>query len=222
MRDHPEHKTPIRILIVDDHEIVRRGLRAVVDIEPDMALVGEAADGNEAIAMARALRPDIILLDLVMPRKDGLAAICEIKQDNPEARILVLTSFAENDRIVAAIRAGALGYVLKDSLTQELLDAIRTVHRGKPSLDPTLAFQLVHDLDRPSSVNPIQESLSEREVDVLKLLAEGLSNRGIADKLTVSERTIAVHVSKILNKLHLANRTQAVLYALRHRLVSLD
>jgi NarL family two-component system response regulator LiaR len=213
----------IRILIADDHAIVREGLRALIDTEPGMELVGEAADGVEAVLKARSLQPDVILLDLVMPGKDGIEAIAEIKRENPEARILVLTSFAEDEKVFPAIQAGALGYLLKDSSPQELLKAIREVDRGESSLHPTIARKLIRELNRPpENLPPTEEPLTEREVEVLSLVARGLSNQEIADRLVVSERTVRTHVSNILGKLHLANRTQAALYAVREGLASPD
>jgi NarL family two-component system response regulator LiaR len=205
----------ISVLIADDHAIVREGLRALIDTEPGMELVGEARDGVEAVQLARSLKPDVLLLDLLMPRKDGLAAIEEIKQHDPEARILVLTSFAEDEKVFPAIKAGALGYLLKDTSPRDLLQAIRDVYHGESSLHPTIARKLIGELHRPSGPPPSGEELTEREVEVLSLVAQGLSNQEIADRLVVSERTVRKHVSNILGKLHLANRTQAALYALR-------
>jgi NarL family two-component system response regulator LiaR len=205
----------IRVLIADDHAIVREGLRALIETEPGMVLVGEASDGVEAARLARALKPDVILLDLVMPRQDGLAAIVEIKQDQPQARILVLTSFADDDKVFPAIKAGALGYLLKDTTPRALLQAIRDVYQGESSLHPTIARKLIGELHHPASPPPTGEALTEREVQVLGLVAQGLSNQEIADRLVVSERTVRKHVSNILGKLHLANRTQATLYAIR-------
>jgi NarL family two-component system response regulator LiaR len=212
----------IRILIADDHAVVREGLRALIDTERGMELVGEAADGVEAVLEVRSLQPDVILMDLVMPRKDGIGAIGEIKRENPEARILVLTSFAEDEKVFPAIQAGALGYLLKDSSPQELLQAIREVYRGESSLHPTIARKLVREISQPSDLPATEEPLTEREVEVLSLVARGLSNQEIADRLVVSERTVRTHVSNILGKLHLANRTQAALYAVREGLASLD
>jgi len=212
----------IRILIADDHAIVREGLRTLIASEPGMELVGEAADGIEAVSLARSLEPDVILMDLVMPRKDGLEAISEIKQQNPEICILVLTSFAEEDKVFPAIRAGALGYLLKDSSPQQLLQAIYDVHRGESSLHPTVALKLVREISQPSDLPPAEHPLTEREVDVLELVAQGLSNQEIADQLVISEWTVRTHVRNILGKLHLANRTQAALYALREGLAELD
>ncbi|MBI3967108.1 MAG: response regulator transcription factor [Chloroflexi bacterium] len=212
----------IRVLIADDHAIVREGLRALLATEPGMELVAEAPDGVEAVQQALALRPDVILLDLVMPRKDGLQAIDEILLANPLAQILVLTSFAEDDKLFPAIKAGALGYLLKDSSPQELLLAIRNVARGESSLHPAIARKVLRELHGPANLPPAVEPLSERELEVLNLIARGLSNQELADKLAISERTARTHVSTILRKLHLANRTQAALYALRSGFASLD
>ena len=212
---------PIRILIADDHAVVREGLRALIEAKPDMELVGEAEDGVEAVLLARSLKPDVILLDLLMPRMDGIEAIAEIKKENPNARILILTSFAGDDKVFPAIKAGALGYLLKDSPSQALIQAIREVHRGESSLHPTIARKLIRELNRPSPAAPVENLLTEREVAVLKLIAGGLSNQEIAERLVISERTVSSHVSNILEKLHLANRTQAALYALREGLASL-
>jgi two-component system, NarL family, response regulator LiaR len=212
----------IRVLVVDDHAIVREGLRWLMATEPGIDLVGEAADGIEAVLRARELRPDVILMDLVMPRKDGIAAIAEIKQEQPDARILVLTSFAEDDQVFPAIKAGALGYLLKDTSPQALLRAIRDVYAGTPSMHPVVARKLIQELQRPPHLPPTAEPLTEREMDVLRLVARGLSNDEIAANLVISERTARTHVSNILSKLHLANRTQAALYALREGLARLD
>lgn len=211
----------IRILIADDHAIVREGLRALIAGRPDMELVGEAKDGEEAVTLAHTLQPDVILIDLMMPRKSGLEAIQEIRKENPRARILVLTSFADDDQVLSAIRSGALGYLLKDSMPQELIEAIRGVYRGESSLPPALAHKLVLKLGSSHSAEPCGNALTEREIEVLKLMAQGLSNKAIADKLHLGEGTVRFHVSNILSKLHLENRTQAVLYALREGLASL-
>ena len=212
----------IRILIADDHAVVREGLRTLIGSEPDLRLVGEATDGEEAVQQAQALRPDVILMDLLMPRKDGLEAIAEITEENPEARILVLTSFADDDKVFPAIKAGALGYVLKDSLPDQLLQAIHDVAQGVSSLHPTIALKLIREINQPSDLPPVVDPLTKREVDVLKLVAQGLSNQQIAERLIISEWTVRKHVHNILDKLHLANRTQAALYALREGLASLD
>ena len=212
----------IHILITDDHAIVRKGLRTLVESEPGMDVVGEAADGVEAVLKARSLNPDVILMDMMMPRMDGLEAIGEIMRENPEARILVITSFAEDDKIFPAIKAGALGYLLKDSTPEQLIQAIYAVYNGESSLHPSIALKVIRELNRPSELPPTEEPLTTREVEVLKLVARGLTNQEIAEILVISERTVGNHIGNILNKLHLANRTQAALYALREGLVDLE
>jgi len=212
----------IRVFIADDHAVVREGLHALIGTEPGIEVVGEAADGKETVAGVRTHQPDVILLDLVMPCKSGIEAISEITQDNPKARILVLTSFADDDKVFAAIKAGALGYLLKDSSPQELLHAIRDVYRGEPSLDPTIALKLLREFKQPADLPPPPESLTEREMEVLSLVARGLTNQEIGEILCISERTARTHIGNILGKLHLANRTQAALYALRKGLATLD
>ena len=212
----------ICILIADDHAVVREGLRALITTKPGMEVVGEAADGIEAISQARSLQPDVILLDMVMPHKDGLQAIKEIKQQNPKTRILVLTSFDDDERVFSAIKAGALGYLLKDSSPQQLLEAIQDVYHGRSSLHPAIALKVIRELSQPSDLPPTEEPLTEREMETLRLIAQGLTNQEIGDKLAISERTVGKHVSNILDKLHLANRTQAALYALRRGLARLD
>ncbi|NDJ60886.1 MAG: response regulator transcription factor [Chloroflexi bacterium] len=212
----------IRIVLADDHAIVRKGLRTLIMSEPEMEVVAEAADGVEVVELVRQHQPDVILLDMVMPRQSGLEAIVQIKKENPEARILVLTSFAEDDKVFPAVKAGALGYLLKDSSPEQLIQAIRDVHRGESSLHPAIALKLIRELSRPSDLPPTEEPLTEREVEVLKLVAQGLTNHEIADKLVLSERTVGNHIGNILSKLHLANRTQAALYALREGIARLD
>ena len=212
---------PIRILITDDHAVVREGLQALIASEPGMEVVGEAQDGVEAVMQARLLQPDVVLLDLVMPRMGGLEAIGEIKQENPDARILILTSFAEDDKVFPAVRAGALGYLLKDSGPEELVQAIRQVYRGESSLHPSIARRVLQELVNPSEQGPNTNALTEREVEVLQLVAGGQSNRDISNRLAISEATVRTHVSNILSKLNLGSRTQAALYALREGLASL-
>jgi len=213
---------PIGVLIVDDHAIVRRGIRALLATEAGFEVVGEAADGQTAVALAERLRPNVILMDLVMPIMDGIEAIHRITARQEDARVLVLTSFATDDKVFPAIKAGALGYLLKDSSPEELLAAIRQVHRGEPKLDPKIAQKVLKELSRPADLGLSAEPLTERESVVLQLVARGQSNRQISDGLAVSEASIRSHVNDILAKLHLANRTQAVLYALREGLASLD
>ncbi len=215
-------KKPIRVLIADDHAIVRKGIRALLATEPGIDIIGEAQDGIQAISKANKLRPDVILMDLVMPELDGIVAIRHISTSQPETRILVLTSFATDDKIFLAIKAGALGYLLKDSGPQELVQAIYQVHRGESSLHPLVARKLLQELAQPHGQPSTPATLTDREVDVLKLVAQGQSNREIARSLKIREATVRTHVSNILGKLHLASRTQAALYALREGLASLD
>jgi NarL family two-component system response regulator LiaR len=212
----------IRVLIVDDHAIVRKGIAALLATEPDVAVVGEAKDGSEAVAEAQRLLPDVILMDLVMPVVDGLTAIRQIMANQPNACILVLTSFANDERIFSAIKAGALGYLLKDSGPKELVEAIHQVHRGQSSLHPVVARKLLQELSDPPPLHPASPPLTEREMGVLELVAQGLTNRQIADILHIKEATVRTHVSNILNKLQLDSRTQAALYALREGLASID
>jgi NarL family two-component system response regulator LiaR len=231
----PSHKTPlsagsagdaaadapIRVLIADDHAIVRMGLRALIATEPGLEVVGEAVDGTDAVRKARSLRPDVIVLDLVMPRKDGIQAAAEITQEDPGARILVLTSFVEEEKLVPAFKAGAAGYLLKDSAPQDLLRAIRDVAHGAASLPPQIAHTLIRELRRPAD-RPAAVPLTQREGQVLRLVAQGLSNDEIAATMHLSERTVRTHISNILAKLHLANRTQLALYALHAGLARSD
>jgi NarL family two-component system response regulator LiaR len=213
---------PIRVLIADDHAILRKGIRALLSTEPDIEVVGETGDGLETVAQAQALRPDVILMDLVMPEMDGIEATRRITAEQPGVRILVLTSFAADDKVFPAIKSGALGYILKDSGPAELVQAIHQVYRGQPSLEPSIALKVLQELSHPSQRPPTPEPLSERELEVLRLLAQGKSNREIADQLVIAELTVRTHVSNILGKLHLASRTQAALYALKEGLASLD
>lgn len=214
----------IRVLIVDDHAIVREGLRGLIDIEPGMELVGEASTGEEGVEKALLLRPDVILMDLLMPEMDGITAIKEIKAGWQEACVLVLTSFLEDDKVFPAIENGALGYLLKDTEPDELLDAIRGVYRGETILHPSIAKKIMQRIQERSddSKKDDGQKLTERELDVLKLLAQGDGDREISEKLVVSERTVHFHVGNILSKLHLANRTQAALYAIRKGLTKHD
>ncbi len=215
-------KDPIRILLADDHTIVRGGIRALIETAHEIEVIAEAADGVEAVLKAQLLNPDVILIDLQMPRKSGIEAIAEIKRGNPQTKILVLTSYSDDEKVFAAIKAGALGYLLKESSTQELIQAIRDVHNGKSALHPVIQRKLMRELNRSSSLSPVDEALTEREVEVLILVARGPSNQEIGTLLFISERTVRTHVSNILNKLHLVNRTQAALYALKQGLVTLE
>lgn len=214
---------PIRVLIADDHPVVREGLRGLISFKTGFEVVGEAEDGFEVVQLAHTLRPDVILMDLEMPRKSGLEAIKEIRAANPQARILILTSFTEDKKILASLEAGALGYLLKDSSPQELLRAIRDVYQGELSLHPMVARKMLQQQNAPTITPPPPvDSLTERELEVLKLVARGLDNKEIADQLVISGPTVRSHITNILAKLNLTSRTQAVLYALRQGIVRLD
>lgn len=208
----------IRVLVVDDHAIVRSGIRAVLEITPDIELVGEATNGADAIQQDRTLQPDLILMDLVMPDVDGVEAIRRIKAQRPGARILVLTTFAGEDMVLSAIKAGASGYQLKDTSPQALVEAIREVYRGEASLHPAIAQTLLQEISAPPKQPPTTQPLTPREVEVLQWLAQGEENRDIARRLCISEATVRTHLSNIMAKLHLASRTQAALFAVRARL----
>jgi len=203
----------IKILITDDHPLIRQGLRVVIEAQPDLQLVGEASNGEQAVRQVMALHPDIVIMDLQMPVKDGLAATREIAQADPHAQVLVLTSYPDDDNVYAAIKAGAMGFLLKDSSAEYLLDAIRTVVRGESVLHPTIARKLMQEIKKPPKLPPTAEPLTPREVQVLGCLAQGMANSQIANELSVSVRTVSAHIRNILDKLHLANRTQAALYA---------
>jgi NarL family two-component system response regulator LiaR len=192
---------PIEILLVDDHEVVRRGIGALLATEPGVNVVGEAADGEEAILRETDLKPDVILMDLEMPGVGGIEAIERIVQSNSEARILVLTSFAADDKVFPAIKAGASGYLLKDTGPEDLIEAIQQVFRGESSLHPTIARKLLTEVSQPSSGKQTFDPLTERELEVLLLIAKGKSNQEIADELVISEATVRTHVSNILGKL---------------------
>ena len=208
----------IKVLVVEDQAVVREGVVAILSFSPDIDVVGQAENGVQALTMVKAKKPDVILLDLVMPQMDGLTAIPRIKEIDPDAKILVLTSFAEGDRVYQAIKSGALGYMLKDSTRDQLLQSIRDVSQGRASLHPSVALKVIQEINRPSDLSNNIEPLTARELETLQLIARGLSNQEIANALFVHERTIAKYVSSILNKLHLANRTQAALFALREGL----
>jgi NarL family two-component system response regulator LiaR len=208
-------KQMIKVFIADDHPIVRRGIRDLLETEADLVVIGEATNGREAVNEAISLEPDVILMDLVMAPMDGIEATRLIKEQLPESKILVLTSFATDDKVFPAIKAGALGYLIKDTTPEDLVEAIRQVHQGQPTLHPTIAQKVLAEISQPAEREPIPDPLTEREVEVLKLLAHGLTNQEIADRLVIGVTTVYSHVSNILAKLHLATRTQAALYALR-------
>ena len=218
----------IRVLIVDDHAMVRQGLRTFLELQDTSALpievVGEAVNGIEAVTLASKTKPDIVLLDLVMPEMDGIQAAPRIIEGSPNSRIIILTSFGEEDKVLPAIRAGAQGYLLKDIPPNELIQAVREVHLGKVQLHPEIAKKLMSAVATKEEPRPNQvavrpeDGLTDREQEVLQLIADGMTNREIADRLVISEKTVKTHVSNILNKLQLDDRTQAAIYALRHGL----
>jgi NarL family two-component system response regulator LiaR len=212
---------PIRVLIADDHAIVRKGICALLATEPGIEVVAEAEDGQEAVDQAQKVQPDVVLMDLVMPGTDGLEATRRIVARQPKARILVLTSFAGDDKVFPAIKAGALGYLLKDSRPEDLVEAIQQVYQGESSLHPSIARKLLRELTDPVGRGSSVDNLTERELEVLCLVAQGHSNREISNQLTISEATVRTHVSNILSKLNLDSRTQAALYALREGLATL-
>jgi len=205
----------IRVLLVEDQAVVREGVAAILSYVPDMVVVGQAKDGIEAVEMLNETRPDVILLDLVMPRQDGLATIPIIKEKLPEAHILVLTSFADSERVYQAIKFGAQGYMLKDATHTQLIQGIRDVALGQATLYPSIAMRVIREFNNPTEELNTTEPLTPRELETLRLISSGLSNQEIGQKLFVQESTVAKYVSNILDKLHLANRTQAALYAVR-------
>jgi NarL family two-component system response regulator LiaR len=216
----------IRVLIVDDHAMVRQGLRTFLELQdtsaPPIEVVGEAMNGVEAVALARKAQPDIVLLDLVMPEMNGIQATPKIIECSPNSRVIILTSFGEEDKVLPAIRAGAQGYLLKDIPPNELVQAVREAYLGKVQLHPEVAKKLMlavaekeSSTARGAAIDP-ENNLTERECEVLQLIADGMNNREIAAKLVISEKTVKTHVSNILSKLHLDDRTEAAIYALRH------
>jgi NarL family two-component system response regulator LiaR len=209
----------ITVLIADDHPVVRQGLRTFLEVQEDLELAGEAADGAEAVALARQAPPDVVLMDLVMPGVDGIEATRQIRDVSPSTKVIVLTSFDDDNRVFPAIKAGAAGYLMKDVPPAELAEAVRKVHRGEALVAPSVAAKLMQEV---AGRKPAGAGLTERELDVLRLVARGLSNKAIAQELVVSEKTVKTHVSNILAKLHLADRTQAALYAVREHLVELE
>jgi NarL family two-component system response regulator LiaR len=208
----------IKVLLVDDHAVVREGLRTYLDLEDRLAIVGEAANGREAVDKVRALRPDVVLMDLLMPEMDGITATKAIKEVAPEVKIIVLTSFQDDEHILPAIEAGATGYLLKDVSAPELVKAIEGAFQGQAQLHPEVARKLMEQVRQPRRRQEPGEDLTPRERDVLGLIASGMSNKEIARELVMTERTVKGHVSNILGKLGLQDRTQAALYAVRHGL----
>ena len=213
-----EEPTRIRVLLVDDHAVVRMGLRAFFDQLDDIEVVGEASDGSEGVALARRHRPDVVLMDLLMPNMDGVTAIGRIKAELPETEIVTMTSFIEEDKVTAALEAGASGYVLKDAEADEVAQAIRAAFAGEVHLDPAVARLLAQRLrQKKSPADDLLEPLTDREKDVLRLLGQGMSNKDIGAQLFITERTARTYVSNILGKLGLASRTQAALWAVEHK-----
>ncbi len=211
-----------RILIVDDHIVVRKGIKALLATEPTLEVLDEAEDGLEAVSKYEELKPDVLLLDLLMPKMSGFEVIRELKGKYPDVKILVLTSFAVDEQVFPAIKAGALGYLLKDSQPEELIEAIRQVHQGESSLSPSVARKVLQEVFQPGEKPLSPDPLTKREVEVLQVLAKGKSNREIGEILSITEATVRTHVSNILAKLHLASRTEAALYALKEGVASLE
>ena len=205
----------IRVLLVDDHAVVREGLRTFLDLQDGIEVVGEAADGLDGVAAAERLRPDVVLMDLVMPRLDGVGAMRELRDRLPGARVIVLTSFADDDRLLPAVQAGAAGYLLKNAEPQELARAVRAAHAGEALLDPQVAARLLESIARPAARDP----LTRREREVLELIGRGMSNKRIARELGIAEKTVKTHVGHVLAKLGVTDRTQAALHAVRAGLV---
>jgi NarL family two-component system response regulator LiaR len=233
-RSLPQHTNSegkkIRVLVVDDHAIVRQGLRTFIDLQSDMEVVGEGTNGIEAVELATQLNPDVILLDLIMPEMDGVEATRKILEGVPQSRVLILTSFAEDDKVFPAIRAGAHGYLLKDIQPNDLVQAVRESYQGKAQLHPDVTRRLMKAVSNNAPaqevkltlVNNDMQVLTEREREVLDLIARGLSNREIAEQMVISEKTVKTHVSNLLSKLGLEDRTRAAIWALKHGLGSKD
>jgi DNA-binding NarL/FixJ family response regulator len=204
----------IRILIADDHAVVRQGLRMFLELDPELQVVGEAADGLEAIQEAHKLHPDVVVMDLLMPRMDGITAIAQLRRELPETEVVALTSVLDDASVVGAVRAGAMGYLLKDARAEELCHAIRAAAAGQVQLSPQAAERLMREVRSPQA----PDRLTERETEVLRRLARGESNKEIAGSLSIAEKTVKTHVSNLLAKLGLSSRTQAALYAVQHKL----
>jgi NarL family two-component system response regulator LiaR len=212
----------IKVLIVDDHQVVRQGLRTFLELQDDIVVLGEAEDGRIAVEMVERFKPDVVLMDLVMPRLDGISATRQIKSLNSGAKVIALTSFTEDDKVFPAIQAGASSYLLKDVSPENLVEAIRAAHRGEARLHPDIARKLMEQVAHQPALprEPQVEGLTERERDVIQLVAQGCSNQEIAKQLVISEKTVKTHVSNILSKLHLEDRTQLAIYAIKMGLVN--
>jgi NarL family two-component system response regulator LiaR len=227
-RESASSEEKIRVLLVDDHAVVRQGLRMFIEMQSDMEVVGEGANGLEAVELAARLKPDVILLDLMLPGMDGVEATRKIMQDAPHAHVLILTSFGEDDKVFPAIRAGAQGYLLKDIQPRDLIQAIRESYQGKAQLHPDIARRLMQAVSgdmpaekpKPASLPAELQGLTEREREVLDCIARGLTNREIAEQMVISEKTVKTHVSNLLDKLGLEDRTRAAIWALKHGLGS--
>ena len=211
----------IRVLVVDDQTMVRKGTIALLEGADDIHVVGEAEDGQVAIQQASKLQPDVIIMDLILPNVDGIEAIRQIHSTNPEIHILALTGFATDDRVMPAIRAGALGYFLKDQNPEALIDAIQLISQGMPVLSPEITRRVLHEMTIPPDTARHLEPLTEREIEVLQLVTTGMSNAKIAKELNIADITVRTHVSRILDKLHVENRVQAALYAFREGIATL-
>lgn len=212
----------ITVLLIDDHRVVRQGLRDFLELQDDIEVVGEAGSGEEGIQLARDLLPDIVLMDLVMPGIDGVETTRQVKMVSPSSKVIVLTSFSDDNKVFPAIKAGAISYLLKDISPEDLAHAIRAAQRNEAVLHPEVAAKLMQEFSAPRSSEAPVDQLTPREMDVLRLVAKGMSNKEIADTLIISEKTTKTHLSNILSKLHLADRTQVAIYALRKRLVPME
>jgi NarL family two-component system response regulator LiaR len=214
----------IKVLIVDDHQVVRQGLRTFLELQPDILVVGEAGDGQTAVEMVRQLEPDVVLMDLVMPLLDGISATRQVKALEKGVKVIALTSFTEDDKVFPAIQAGASSYLLKDVSPDDLVEAIRAAHQGEARLHPDIARKLMDQVAQQSSATrqDLPEQLTGREMEVVQLVAQGRNNQEIAQALVISEKTVKSHISNMLSKLHLDDRTQLAIYAIKHGLVDLD
>ena len=213
-----EDTMTIRILLADDHAVVRQGLRMFLSLDPDLEVIGEASNGAEAVEQAHALHPDVVLMDLVMPVKDGITAIGEIRSSLPDTEVIALTSVLEDASVVGAVRAGAIGYLLKDTQSEELRRAIKAAAGGQVQLSPAAAARLMREVRTPEAT----DTLTDRESEVLRAIAQGMANKEIARRLDISEKTVKTHVSSVLAKLGVQSRTQAALYAAQHGLADLS
>jgi NarL family two-component system response regulator LiaR len=212
----------ISVMLIDDHRVVRQGLRDFLELQDDIEVVGEASSGAEGVQLARDLLPDVVLMDLVMPGIDGVETTRQVKTVSPSSKVIVLTSFSDDNKVFPAIKAGAISYLLKDISPEELAHAIRAAQRNEAVLHPEVAAKLMQEFSAPRPNEAPVDQLTPREMDVLRLVAKGMSNKEIADKLIISEKTTKTHISNILSKLHLADRTQVAIYALRKRLVPMN